>query len=575
MATDGRTYPLRSAVVRARARGGLAATSLLQRFVNPHAESLEVVYTLPLPADGAVLGYKVRVGERVIRAEIQPREEASQAYRKALYQGRTAALLELERDDTFRQSLGHVPAGTGVEVEIDVLHPLSFEPSTAADSASWVYRFPTVAGIRYLGEPGRVPDAERIDPDRDDSGAIPARMELELVVEDAADGPAGLRSPSHAIGSEFTPGGVVVRFDSPQRLDRDVVVCWPACRNEVGIAVVEGGGREGDLGRYASHAGSTSCRAKIPQPTIQPPKRLRSLKSTGIPGFSCRGVRVSDGRQKFASSSGPCARRNWNQSWSVTAIRPFMGSPRPPEHLIALFKARRIRLLFPGPRDHDEVLPVQILQPVAEHRAVLLLEDVVPDLDHQVRPDAEDVPIEGGVVDLAQRNPIGDHRVAVRMPIREDVRGLEQFDVPQPANRAALTVGPEDAGTKLLLMHPPLGEHRDVLAANRRGRLGHPGLEWDDRPPVVDLDAKGEFGGIVADDEHRVFGVVPSGHETDEVDERNLAPHGLAKPHVVRVRRVEAAVLVVNHTAHADRVVVGSGLPRAFRRGHDAQGHVG
>src|SRR5215471_7691143 len=86
---DGRTYPLESARVTGRAEAGFAATTLVQRFSNSHDEALEVIYTLPLPADGAVLGYTVRMGERVIRGEVQPREKAEAAYRDALYQGRT------------------------------------------------------------------------------------------------------------------------------------------------------------------------------------------------------------------------------------------------------------------------------------------------------------------------------------------------------------------------------------------------------------------------------------------------------------------------------------------------------
>ena len=97
VSVDGRAYPLRAATIRARASGGVAATTLIQEFANPHDEALEVVYTLPLPADGAVLGYTIHVGERVIRGEIEPREKAEADYRKALYEGKTAGLLEEDR----------------------------------------------------------------------------------------------------------------------------------------------------------------------------------------------------------------------------------------------------------------------------------------------------------------------------------------------------------------------------------------------------------------------------------------------------------------------------------------------
>ena len=81
VSVDGRTYPLKSANLYARAEGGIAATTLTQTYENPYAEALEVLYTLPLPADGAVIGYTIRLGKRMIRGEVRKREEAREEYR--------------------------------------------------------------------------------------------------------------------------------------------------------------------------------------------------------------------------------------------------------------------------------------------------------------------------------------------------------------------------------------------------------------------------------------------------------------------------------------------------------------
>jgi hypothetical protein len=106
VAVDGRTFPLTSTRLRGRAAGGVAFTTLSQEYANPHAEPLEVLYTLPLPADGAVIGYTIRLGARVVRGEIERREAARDRYLRALEEGRTAGLLEQERADTFTQTLG-------------------------------------------------------------------------------------------------------------------------------------------------------------------------------------------------------------------------------------------------------------------------------------------------------------------------------------------------------------------------------------------------------------------------------------------------------------------------------------
>ncbi|HEY6572441.1 MAG TPA: VIT domain-containing protein, partial [Candidatus Eisenbacteria bacterium] len=166
VSVDGRSYPLRSAEVHARAEGGLAFTKLVQEFENPHDEPLEVIYTMPLPADGAVLGYLVRMGDRVIRGEIETRERAEEQYKKALFEGRTAGLLEQDRADTFQQRLGNLPARTNARIEIEVLHPLAFLLGIEDHAPVWEYRFPTVAGVRYEGAPGRVKDADRLEAPR-------------------------------------------------------------------------------------------------------------------------------------------------------------------------------------------------------------------------------------------------------------------------------------------------------------------------------------------------------------------------------------------------------------------------
>jgi Ca-activated chloride channel homolog len=247
---DGRTYPLKSARIEARAEGGVAATTFTQSYGNPYQEPLEVMYTLPLPASGAVIGYAIRLGQKVIRGEVRRRAEAQEEYRKAMFEGRTAALLEQDRADTFTQKLGCLPPGETAEVEIEVLQPLAFLTAEGEKPAQWEYRFPTVAGVRYEGAPGRVPDAEKLDVNRAAGDGTGVRLEAGLFV---ADGPGGALHPS-APGQEITledqAGGVRISLREKMKLDRDLVIRWAAAQTEVGVRLVEGKGLPCDPGRY-------------------------------------------------------------------------------------------------------------------------------------------------------------------------------------------------------------------------------------------------------------------------------------------------------------------------------------
>ena len=111
VSVDGRTYPLESARLAARAGGGLAFSRLTQTFANPHEQALEVVYTMPLPADGAVLGYTVRIGERVIRGVVEPRETAQAAFERALAELGVPASRALHIGDEDVDRLGAGAAG--------------------------------------------------------------------------------------------------------------------------------------------------------------------------------------------------------------------------------------------------------------------------------------------------------------------------------------------------------------------------------------------------------------------------------------------------------------------------------
>ncbi len=250
ISVDGKTFPLRSARLEARAGGGLASSTLVQEYGNPWHEPLEVLYTLPLPADGAVLGYDIRLGERTITGVIERREEARQKYMDALVTGRSAGLLEQERADTFTLTLGNLPPKATARIEMRVLHRLAFRPAAEAGAPEWEYRFPTVVGVRYHGAPGRVPDAEALEPDRADAQGVPARLDLDLVLEDGDAASIAPRSPNHELSVAPAERACHVALANPERLDRDVVVRWRAGSQKIGARLIEGPGLPGDDGRY-------------------------------------------------------------------------------------------------------------------------------------------------------------------------------------------------------------------------------------------------------------------------------------------------------------------------------------
>ena len=56
--------------------------------------------------------------------------------------------------------------------------------------------------------------------------------------------------------------------------------------------------------------------------------------------------------------------------------------------------------------------PVETLQAMQQHRAIMLVKDVTADLDDAVRTDSNEVLVVGGVVKLAERKPVRDGGLA-------------------------------------------------------------------------------------------------------------------------------------------------------------------
>jgi Ca-activated chloride channel family protein len=220
--TAGRVLPLRRTHLAAEAGAGHARVTLEQTFHNPHPEPLDVTYTLPLPADGAVAGFRFVVGEHEVVGEVQPKAQARETFETALVEGRTAALLDEERSSVFRQQLGNIPPGATLTCSITIDQPLAW------DEGQWTWRFPTVVGPRYLGSMPAA-DAAGVVVEVATDGVPDAGLSAALTIADLCTGTPS--SPSHAVEIE---GGHVALGGA---LDRDVVVRWPVSQPVPGVAV--------------------------------------------------------------------------------------------------------------------------------------------------------------------------------------------------------------------------------------------------------------------------------------------------------------------------------------------------
>ena len=84
------TMVLNKTVVSVNLQGTNTLTSINQYFQNKEHQSIEAVYTFPLPVDAIILDIIVTLDDRVVRGTIQKKLEAMELFEKSIEKGDTS-----------------------------------------------------------------------------------------------------------------------------------------------------------------------------------------------------------------------------------------------------------------------------------------------------------------------------------------------------------------------------------------------------------------------------------------------------------------------------------------------------
>lgn len=198
-------------------RGVLLEMTVEQRFRNPGASNVEVVYGFPLPWGAVLLGVDVQLGERRLCGTVVEKAEAEAAYEGALAEGHAAIMLEKNHDRSYTLNLGNLAANEACIVTLRYAQTLAFEQQGLR------LLIPTVIAPRY-GDPvadgGLRPHQA---PVHSAVAAYPFDIELRLHGELAQ---ARVASPSHPVGVAMRPESGLLQVSLARRgaLDRDFVL---------------------------------------------------------------------------------------------------------------------------------------------------------------------------------------------------------------------------------------------------------------------------------------------------------------------------------------------------------------
>lgn len=171
-------FPLLSTDVTASITGTIAEVTVRQTYRNDGDRPLHVRYVFPGSTRAAIHGLTLTVDERVVRAQIQERQQAQRTFQKAQREGKTASLLEQKRPNVFSMRLANVLAGDIIDVE------LSYTELLVPTDGIYEFVYPTVVGPRYGGG-DHEPDDWVSNPYLPEGSASPATLAMNLALSTA------------------------------------------------------------------------------------------------------------------------------------------------------------------------------------------------------------------------------------------------------------------------------------------------------------------------------------------------------------------------------------------------------
>ena len=138
--------PLLSTRADVRIVGVIADVTVKQTYKNSGKKPLEAIYTFPASTRAAVYEMTMKIGKRLLKAEIQEKQKARETYEKAKKEGRSASLLEQQRPNVFQMNVANIMPGDLIEIE------MKYTELLIPDDGVYEFVYPTVVGPRYSNE---------------------------------------------------------------------------------------------------------------------------------------------------------------------------------------------------------------------------------------------------------------------------------------------------------------------------------------------------------------------------------------------------------------------------------------
>ncbi|KWT96884.1 MULTISPECIES: VIT and VWA domain-containing protein [unclassified Variovorax] len=238
--------PLKATEVDVKVAGVIADVTVTQTYRNEGTRAIEARYVFPGSTRAAVSGLNVRLGDRLIAAQIREKQQARIDYDAAKKEGRTAALLEQHLPNVFQMNVANILPGDEVKVE------LRYTELLVPQAGNYQFVFPTVVGPRYNSPRSSQADAKWVAQPTLRTGAAPNTTFRMKVALDTPLGIKEVRSTTHAIDvgkrdNDQHADITLARAGEPAN-NRDFVLDWRLAGEKIesGLMLYKGQGENAE-----------------------------------------------------------------------------------------------------------------------------------------------------------------------------------------------------------------------------------------------------------------------------------------------------------------------------------------
>lgn len=136
--------PLKDTSVKVGLNGFIADIYVVQTYANEGKNPISADYIFPASTKVTIHGMKMQVGNQIVTAVIEEKEEAEEEYEEAKEEGKTASLLEEKEANVFSMSVSNIMPGDEISIE------LHYTELITPEEGRFQFVFPTVVGPRYV-----------------------------------------------------------------------------------------------------------------------------------------------------------------------------------------------------------------------------------------------------------------------------------------------------------------------------------------------------------------------------------------------------------------------------------------